>query len=756
MKSETHSVVGIHCASCKSLIEGRVHKVKGVQKATVNIATEKLHVEYDDKTTSIQEISKAVSSAGNYQIHDHAAMLREEQYKQLQTHVLLAGVGAGLFFIAMIWMLLSNLGIAIPAPDMVFGEILVPGTAISLSIWNIVQFVISTPVAFIAGREIFKSAITAAKSRAANMDTLIAIGSITGWLYSSVATFYPTALESMNEQPHVYFEAAVFIIFFVQLGRLLEARAKSNANEAIRKLLELQAKNATVVREGNEIVISIEDVVIGDIIVVHPGEKIPVDGEITKGESAIDESMVTGESLPVEKEVGDKVIGATINKTGSFNFKAEKVGKETVLAQIVNMVEEAQASQAPIQRLADKISSVFVPTVLVIALVVTLFWMFIGGNLLPAGTADPIQLGIYIGTTILVIACPCALGLATPTAITVATGRAATSGIIVKNAEALEIASSATTIIFDKTGTLTSGTPTVTSITPYGIQEEDLLSISASAEKSSEHPLGQAIVNHARSLDVKLTETTGFNAEPGKGIKSTVGSKSVIIGNSDFMNSNHIDISVASVKGHELADSGATPMYVAIEKKCAGVFGVADKLRPEAVEVIRKLKLSGFKLVMLTGDNSRTANAIAKQLNLDIVESDVLPEKKLEVVKKYQNESGKVIMVGDGINDAPALAQADIGIAMGTGTDVAIESADIILVKGSLIKLLDTLTLSRKTMRIIRQNLGWAFIYNIIGIPIAAGVLFPKFGVLLSPVIASAAMALSSISVVTNSLRLRR
>jgi Cu+-exporting ATPase len=751
----------------------------------VNFAAEKMSLEYDEEKVSLDDIKNAVKSAGSYELiddlenktvlasppeaekikkekhhkdhHDHFADKKELEYKKIKRDVVFSGLGAIFFLAAMIWMFLPN----IISPMEVFREfdVSIGEYSETISIWFFFQFLVASFILFWPGRRFFSSAFRALKAKAANMDTLIAIGTFTAWGFSTIVTFLPNLFMNVTGETKVFFEAAVFIAFFILLGRFLEAKAKAKTNDAIKKLLELGVKEATVIRDGKEIKIAVEMVVVGDIIIVKPGEKIPIDGEITEGESVVDESMVTGESIPVEKSVGDNVIGATINKTGSFRFRATKIGKDTMLAQIIKMVEEAQGSEAPIQKLADKISAIFVPAVIAIAVLSFIFWFFIAPSLgMLSGEINKIQLAIYIATTVLIIACPCALGLATPTAVMVGTGKAARKGILIKNAESLEIAHKIKAIVFDKTGTLTKGTPEVVEIVSPEMKENELLRLAASAEKDSEHPLGEAMVKRAKELDLELKKHTKFKTITGMGLFAVVEEKEIYIGNQKLMEDQGFNVMKFSEKLDKLADEGKTPMLVAIDKKIRGIIAVADVIKDTSKETIRQLHNLGIKIVMLTGDNKKTAEAIARELNIDKIFAEVLPDEKVLKIKELQDSGAYdvVAMVGDGINDAPALAQANIGIAMGTGTDIAIESGDIVIIKGTLDKVAETIKLSKETMKIVKQNLGWAFGYNILGIPVAAGILYPFFGILLSPIIASMAMAFSSVSVVLNSLRLKR
>lgn len=804
---KTFDVLGVHCASCKSLIEKNVNKLDGINLVNVNFAAAKMLVDYDEKKVSLEEIAKAVASAGTYKLvknddevvlaspgeinksphmkeitkpahgeagHNHAEMLRADEYKLLKKKTILVGLANIPFLFVMINMILNK------SEEMMsyLGMIKLENFGISLDLDWVLQFFLATFILFWGGSQFFRSAGTALKNKTANMDTLIALGTFVAWLFSAVVTFIPKIFTDIEAEP--FYEAVGFIIFFVLLGRLLEAKAKGRANQAVKKLMEIQAKDASVIRDGVEVKVPINEVVIGDIVVVRPGEKIPVDGVITQGTSTIDESMVTGESMPVEKSTGDSVIGATINKSSTFQFSAEKVGKDTLLSQIIKLVEDAQMSSAPIQKLADKISAIFVPVIVVISLVVAAFWLLIAPQLGIVGDISSVQLGIYIFATILIIACPCALGLATPIAVMVATGKSATKGILIKDAEAFELASKIDTIVFDKTGTLTKGEVEVVetiiienfksksdlldSLRMDEWNEEALVTLSAGLENNSEHPLSEAIVKLANDnkFNFEKIKIETFKNHEGKGVSGIVKGKEVVIGNEKLMEKFKID-SIKDVNSNikdkleKYRNEGKTIVSVAYGKEIIGYFALADALKPEAKQLISQIKKKDIRVVMLSGDNEQTANAIADKLGIDDVIANVLPHEKSEVIQRLKNEeNGKIIaMVGDGINDAPALTLADVGISMGTGTDIAIESGDIVIVGGKIEKVLEVLEISSKTLKIIKENLIWAFGYNIIAIPIAGGLLYPFIGLLLSPVIASVAMAFSSISVVLNSLRLR-
>jgi Cu+-exporting ATPase len=623
---------------------------------------------------------------------------------------------------------------------------------------------LATPVQFWAGWRFYKSAWGALKHRTTDMNTLIAVGTSAAYIYSVIATLFPNLFTSNGLTANVYFDTSSAIITLILLGRYLEARAKGQTSEAIKKLIGLQPKTAIVIRDGQEKQISIEEVLTGDMVLVKPGERVPVDGILREGYSSLDESMITGESIPVEKKSGDEVIGATINKTGSFRFEATKIGKDTTLARIVRLVEEAQGSKAPVQKLADVIASYFVPIVIGIAIITFLVWFF-------AGPSPSLTYAFLNFVAVLVIACPCALGLATPTAIIVGTGKGAEHGILIRSADALERAHKINAVLLDKTGTLTQGKPAVTDIivmTSY--IKEELLRLAASAEKNSEHSLAEAIVKEAAEKKLALSPASGFNAIPGFGIEAIVDGKKLLLGNLKLIQERKLVLDGLEVKANELWFEGKTVMFIGIDGQVAGLIALADTIKPDAITVVRQLHKMGIEVAMVTGDNQRTAEAIAKQAGIDRVFADVLPEHKADEVKKLQSEGKVVAMVGDGINDAPALAQADVGIAIGTGTDVAMETGDITLIRGELNGIVTAIALSKRTMRTIRQNLFWAFAYNVILIPIAAGVLYFAFkngnvpsGLrfilgehgFLNPIMAAAAMALSSITVVTNSLRLR-
>lgn len=726
-------IKGMHCASCATNIENALNKVEGVEKANVNFATEKATVTFDPTKTGIEKLVTTVEKTGYSAAKTEAAKATEkgksEEIKKNWYKFLFALVFAlPVLFISMPQLLKPFWMDAMMLMDF-------PGRKLLL-------FALTTPVQFIAGWQFYKGAWAAAKNKTSNMDTLVAIGTSAAYFYSVATTFFI--------EGEAYYEIAALLIAFILLGKLLEARAKGKTGEAIKRLIGMQAKTARVRRDGKEVDITIEGVRVGDVIIVRPGEKIPVDGEIIKGNTAIDESMISGESLPVEKNVGDKVIGATINKNGAIEFKATQVGEGTVLAQIVKLIEEAQGSKAPIQRFADLISYYFVPTVIALSLITFIAWYFIVGQ--------SFVFSLLLAVAVIVIACPCALGLATPTAIIVGTGKGAENGILIKGGEALETAHKLNAIVFDKTGTLTHGKPVVTDIIELGkADQKEILRLGASIEKLSEHPLAEAIVAEAEKEKVKLEPVIDFMAIPGHGIEGKISKSKVMLGNRKLMADEKISLDKETEKTIEkIEKEGKTVMITAREKEIIGLIAVADTLKENATDAIKTLHKMGIETYMITGDNQRTADAIAKKVGIDKVLAEVLPEQKSEEVKKLQ-DSGKVVaMVGDGINDAVALTQANVGIALGSGTDVAIESGDIVLIKNDLRDVVSAIKLSKATMRKIKQNLFWAFAYNVAGIPVAAGILFPITGWLLKPELAGAAMALSSVSVVTNSLLLKR
>ncbi len=734
-------VSGMSCASCVVNIESVLGDVPGVDRVDVSFGTERATVEFDPTRVTPDQLQATVADAGYRLVPrqalgtpdagDHEAAERQAEIKDLSRRVLLGAI------------LSAPVVFAVMAVDL-FGASWVP--EVLLNRW--VQLVLIAPVMFYSGWPIHRTGWLTLRHRTADMNSLITIGTIAAFGYSLLVTLAPSLVP--DDVREVYYEAVGVIITLILLGRLLEVRAKAGTGEAIRKLIGLQAKTATLIRDGSEVEVPIETVVPGDVVLVRPGEKVPVDGVIVDGRSTLDESMVTGESIPVTKAVGDTVIGATINQTGAFRFEATKVGADTMLSQIIKLVEEAQGSKAPIQRLADLVSSYFVPAVMFIAIATFATWFLVGPD--PALT-----LSLVAAVAVLIIACPCALGLATPLSIMVSTGKGAEQGILIRSAEALETAQRIGTIVLDKTGTITRGEPALTDVVPSeGFDEAELLRLVASAEQSSEHPLAQAIVTGARDRGLELVDAAEFDSITGKGVRAIVDDREVLIGNQRLLDDASIVTDNLSTEMDRLATAGRTPMLVAVDGHPGGVIAVADTVKEESAAAIASLRALGINVAMITGDNARTAAAIARQVGVERVLAEVLPEHKALEVRRLQDEGSVVAMVGDGINDAPALAQADVGFAIGTGTDVAIESSDITLISGALDGVITAITLSRATMRNIRQNLFLAFIYNGVGIPIAAGVLYPFLGVQLSPMIAAAAMAASSLSVVTNASRLRR
>ncbi|MFO7929441.1 MAG: copper-translocating P-type ATPase [Candidatus Humimicrobiaceae bacterium] len=615
----------------------------------------------------------------------------------------------------------------------------------------IILFLLALPVQVWVGSQFYKGLIVVFKYKTADMNTLIAIGTLSAFLYSTMVTFFPSIFINAGIEPHVFFDTAAMIITLILLGRFFEARAKGRASDAIKKLFKLQAKKARVIIGGQEKELDTSEVEVGNIVLVKPGEKVPLDGTIIDGHSAVDESMVTGESIPVDKKKGDEVIGSTINLSGAFKFRVTKVGEDTFLSKIIKLVEEAQGTKAPIQRLADTVASYFVPIVISIAVITFIVWLIWGPK-------PSITIALVNFISVIIIACPCALGLATPTAIMVGTGKAAENGILIKDATSLEIAHKADTIVFDKTGTLTKGEPEVMDIIVENsnYSEEQLLRLSASAEMHSEHPLGKSMVKKAKELQLELEEPKEFNSITGKGISAEVDGNKILKGNQALMNENEIDTGRLEKEAEKLSSQGKTPIFVAVNKEIAGIITVTDQVKEDAVKNIKELQGLGLEVVMITGDNHNTAKAISSKLGIDKYLAEVLPEQKNGEIKKLQSAGKIVAMVGDGINDAPALMQADIGIAIGTGTDIAIESSSVTIVKGYIKDVVNLFMLSRKTIRVIKQNLFWAFFYNSVLIPVAAGILYPFFGILINPMYAAAAMAFSSISVVSNSLRLKR
>ena len=777
MKKETYKIQGMHCASCVATIEKMLSKTNGVYSASANFASESALVEFDENIISESGLEKAVAGAGykliskntdsllkkeemikmpdmdiNSTQHNHMEMERGEQIKEMKRKLIIGGLLSVFIFLG-----------SFPEWFSFMPKILNN---------NLVLFLLTTPVQFWVGSQFYSGLKLLFKYRTADMNTLIAIGTLAAYFYSVAVTVFPVFFTRGGITPALYFDTSAIIIVLILLGKYFEVLMKGRASEAIKKLIGLQPKTAKILRDGKEIEISISEVQVGDLIVVRPGERIPVDGKITEGDSEIDESMITGESMPVHKKVGSGVIGSTINKFGTFTFQATKIGKDTVLSQIIKMVEDAQGSKAPIQRLADLVSSYFVPAVFVIAVLTFFVWFFFGPN--PAFTFALVNF-----VAVLIIACPCALGLATPMAIMVSSGSAATRGILIKDATSLEIANKIDTVILDKTGTLTEGKPQLTDIIAFNNEHKaEILNLAASLEQRSEHPLAQAILQYAASLDqksshpldktiideatrekIELYKLEDFKAISGKGLRGFLQIQNqkveAYLGNRALVADIGLDISPYEADIAKLENEGKTVMILVIDKNIKGALAVADVLKEESIKAIQALKERNIDVWMLTGDNDRTARAIASQVGIKNIMSEVLPDKKSEKVRELQKQGKIVAMIGDGINDAPALTQANIGIAMGEGTDIAMESANITLMRGDLMLIPEVIAISKRTMRIIKQNLFWAFFYNIAFIPVAAGVLYPFFKILLNPIFAAIAMAFSSISVVLNSLRLK-
>lgn len=743
-KTQTFAIEGMTCASCAQTIEKAVGKLSGVDKASVNLATEKMQVSYNPSAISVYDVTGAVSNSG------YAAVLetthtqdnsraekrekKEKRMKQLSNRF-------GISIIFTIPVLIISMGpmVGMPLPNIV-------DPMINAFNFSLLQLILTLPIMVVSWEYFQKGFKTLFKGHP-NMDSLIALGTASAFVYSLAATIR-TGLGYGNFSDLLYYEVTGVILTLHTLGLFLEERSKGQMSSAIEKLVNLAPKTARVIRNGVEQEITVDEVALGDVIRVRPGESMPVDGVVVEGRTSVDESMLTGESIPVEKESGDEVIGASINKNGSIDYRATRVGSDTTLSQIIKLVEDAQGSKAPIARMADIITGYFVPIVIALAVLAGIAWLI-------AGQSGIFVLSVIITT--LVIACPCALGLATPTSIMVGTGKGAEHGVLIKSGEALETTHNLDTIVFDKTGTLTEGKPIVTDIlvTPL-ITKENLLYYAASGETGSEHPLGEAIVQKSKEENMTLAKPDHFEAIPGYGIRVEIEGKDMYIGNRKLMLEQKIDLSSMEKESDRLADEGKTPMYLSVDGELAGIIAVADTLKENSMKAVKELRRRGVEVIMITGDNKRTAKAIAKQVGIDSVLSEVLPEDKAEEVKKLQEAGKKVAMVGDGINDAPALAQADVGIAVGSGTDVAIESADIVLMRNDLTAVLTAIDLSHATLRNIKQNLFWAFAYNLVGIPVAMGLLYIFGGPLMSPMFAAVAMSFSSVSVLLNALRLRR
>lgn len=771
------NVEGMHCASCASTIKRKLEKIDGVESCVVNYGTEKAKVEFDPSKVSINDMNQEITKLGyslsanevsepatmNHSKMDHSQM----QHSFHEGHDMMTPISSDKAVkerkLQELAKLKQHLKIVLP---FVVVSFLVMGWEIGaepLGLWskmpeNVMGFfhhllpIFATYTLFVIGVPYLQGMARFFKYRVANMDTLVGIGTLVAFIYSFVVAAFEVPLAAFINTEQNYYDVTIVVIGFITLGKFLEARSKLRTGEAIEKLLGLQAKTAIVLRDGHQMEIPVEEVVLGDVVIIKPGQKIPVDGEIIEGVTSIDESMITGESIPVDKKVGDVVIGATINKQGSLQIKATKVGEGTVLSQIIKMVEEAQGSKAPIEKLADQVSAVFVPIVLVFAVLVLLTWLIIAPQFIPFSQVVTLGLLSFVG--VLVIACPCAMGLATPTAVIVGVGKAAQNGILIKNAESLEKFNGINFVIMDKTGTITKGQPEVTDIKVIGdYAEKDILQLLASLEALSEHPLAEAIVKKAEEIKIKPSKVSDFSAIEGKGLQGTIDGKEYFAGNVKLVQDLSLQVDQEIIESFAL--QGKTPVIFMTKKQILAYIGIADTIKDDAKAVIAELHKQHIKVAMLTGDNQNTAKHIASQVGIDRVIAEVLPADKANEIKKLQKEGYRVAMVGDGINDAPALATADVGVAMGTGTDVAIESAGITLLGGQISKLPKAIKLARATMVTIKQNLFWAFFYNVVGIPVAAGLFYPFFGILLNPAIAGAAMAFSSVSVVLNALRLK-
>jgi P-type Cu+ transporter len=766
-------VSGMTCAACQASVQKALQRQPGVVDASVNLMMQNAAVTYDPASTSPEALVEAIRETGYeaalprpeqtaFAEQEERDRAQEEEFRALRFKAILSGIlGVLAMLLSMPLMAPANHHGPVADPFMRWAMVTMTPVLQDFLPWlyridpRVLSFTLLGMTVFVmawAGRHFYVRAWSSFRHHSADMNTLIAVGTGAAFLYSLLATVAPGFFLRNGVAPDVYYEAVVIIIALILAGNMLEAKAKSRTSAALRSLIALQPKTARVLRDGEEVDVPVEEVRHGDTVVVRPGERVPVDGEVVSGQSAVDESMLTGESMPVEKAPGDRVIGGTINRTGAFRFRATTLGSDSALARIVQLMRDAQGSRAPIQKLADRISGIFVPIVLSIAIATFVVWF------LAAGEAPAVR-AFAAAVAVLIIACPCAMGLAVPTAVMVATGRGAELGILIKGGEALQRAGDITTVVLDKTGTVTEGRPTVTDVVlaPGSARTaEDLLRLVASLEASSEHPLADAVVRHAKDRGLPLAPSESFQSVTGRGAVGVVSGSAMAVGNPTLMADYAIKVDPLRAEAERLAGEGKTPMYVAIDGELAGLLAVADPIKPTSREAIARLKKMGLSVVLLTGDNQRTAEAIARQAGIDRVVAGVLPEGKVEEVRRLQEKGAVVAMVGDGINDAPALALADVGIAIGTGTDIAVEASDVTLMRGDLSGVAAAIALSRRTMRTMKQNLFWAFVYNVVGIPVAAGALYPVFGLLLSPILASAAMAGSSVSVVANSLRLRR
>ena len=749
--SKTFNVKGMHCASCSSVIKRKLGKIEGVEACEVNYATEKAQISYESNRVSLDKMNSEIKKIG-YELIDNEAQVMDNLshmgLNQTKDDKLQELNKQKQYVFTMIPLMITSavvMGWEIGAePFGLWPEM----STVIMEFFHHLLPLMATYTLFVVGVPYLKGIWNFIKYRAANMDTLIGIGTLTAYIFSFIVTAFEEPLATIIDTNQVYYDVTIIVIGFITLGKYLEAKSKIKTGEAIEKLLNLQAKTALILRDGLEVEVPLNEVVVGDIVIVKPGAKIPVDGVITEGASSIDESMISGESMPVDKKIGNIVIGSTINKQGYFQFEATKVGSSTMLAQIVKMVEEAQGSKAPIQNLVDKVSSIFVPVVLGIAIATLLVWMIVGTFILGFSTA--LSYGLICMVGVLVIACPCALGLATPTALIVGVGKGAEHGILIKNAESLEKLRDIDTIVMDKTGTITNGKPKVTDVILFDkkYNKKELLQFAASVEIKSEHPLAQAIIDEGKNKGVTFLAVKNFKATDGVGVEGFINKKSITVSKPDMKDANRVV--------QDLQSDGKTVAIVSLNKKAIGAVAISDTVKEGAANAVAALHNFGIQVIMMTGDNKFAGEYIAKQVGIDSVIAGVMPQDKAGKIKELQRTGAKVAMAGDGINDAPALTQADVGIAMANGTDVAIESADVVLLHGDIQKISNAIKLSKATVRTIKQNLFWAFIYNVVGIPLAAGVLYPFVGILLSPVFAGFAMASSSVSVVLNSLRLRR
>lgn len=736
MTVKTLTVEGMTCASCSAAVERVTRKLDGVAESKVNLATEKLTISYDPSKLRLSDIKSAIEKAGYRAKEEEGVDLDKEKKEKEIKGLWRRFITSAIFTLPLLYIAMGHM-VGLPLPGVLHPDM-------NPAAFALVQLILTLPPVIVGHRFYTVGFRTLIKGNP-NMDSLIAIGTSAAFIYGVFATIM--ILRGDGTYAHeLYFESAAVILTLITLGKYMEAVSKGKTSEAIKKLMGLTPKTAVILKDGREVELPIEEVEVGDIILVKPGERMPVDGEVVEGTTSVDESMLTGESIPIEKNIGDPIIGASINKNGHIKYRATKVGKDTVLSQIIKLVEDAQGSKAPIAKLADVISGYFVPIVILLAVISGLAWYLVGQS-------GVFALTIFI--SVLVIACPCALGLATPTAIMVGTGKGAEYGVLIKSGTALETAHKIKTIVFDKTGTITEGEPVVTDVITLDGKEEDLLQLAASAEKGSEHPLGEAIVREAEDRSLPMVKLESFQAIPGHGIQVVIKDQDILLGNRKLMTDRNIPLEDLEEDANRLADEGKTPMYIAVDGRAMGIIAVADVVKETSRRAIQLLHGMGIKVAMITGDNSRTAQAIAKEVGIDWTLAEVLPQDKADEVKKLQEEGNLVAMVGDGINDAPALAQADIGIAIGSGTDVAIESADIVLMKNDLMDVVTAIQLSKSTIRNIKENLFWAFAYNTLGIPIAMGILHIFGGPLLNPMFAGAAMSLSSVSVVTNALRLK-